>query len=256
MIDKESDFKDLFDKYEEASDSGLRKIGLRAFSSFAPVTFNTHNFIAWNKDFNKQVLYFDLFHEGLSATYLSYLDKLTEFEDQRLVQIIDFYRVWAEYIGLSKSRPIPKNAFLYSLLVARFLRVIERSVKKTEIQILEIGPGSGTLPMWSNLALEKTFTWTCVENCQALFLYQAQMFELYSKKVSGQYHNPFFIGDDIGRGDGEKNDKENVLKHEPWFSLVTKGLEKSELDVDIILANNCLTEMSPRALAFYLNMYE
>ena len=56
MIDKESDFKDLFDKYEEASDSGLRKIGLRAFSSFAPVTFNTHNFIAWNKDFNKQVL--------------------------------------------------------------------------------------------------------------------------------------------------------------------------------------------------------
>ena len=155
MINKEGEFKNIFDKYEEASDNGIKKVGLRAFSSFGPVTFNTHNFISWNKDFKKQMLYFDLFHEGLSSTYLSYIGKPTRYEEKKLNEIIEFYRDWVDFIELPNTRPIPKNAFLYSLLVARFLRIIEKKFTKSRINILEIGPGSGTLATWCNLALEK-----------------------------------------------------------------------------------------------------
>ena len=54
----------------------------------------------------------------------------------------------------------------------------------------------------------------------------------------------------------KNQDTENLLRHEPWFSFVQKGIERAEFYEDVVLANNCLTEMSPRALAFYLKVLE
>ena len=80
------------------------------------------------------------------------------------------------------------------------------------------------------------------------------MFDLYSKKIPLKYIMPFCTESELSRDDKKNQDTENLLRHEPWFSFVQKGIERAEFYEDVVLANNCLTEMSPRALAFYLKV--
>ena len=82
------------------------------------------------------------------------------------------------------------------------------------------------------------------------------MFDLYSKKIPLKYIMPFCTESELSGDDKKNQDTENLLRHEPWFSFVQKGIEKAEFYEDVVLANNCLTEMSPRALAFYLKVLE
>ena len=115
-------------------------------------------------------------------------------------------------------------------------RIIEAALGTTNSKrVFEIGGGAGTL---GSLLLEDKVNYSATDVTQAFYLVQNRLYNYITK----------FNVNELAK---EKLDEKSPCIHVPYWELW--NLKDKPFNIDLVVSNHALLEMSPNSLRFYLN---
>ncbi len=115
-------------------------------------------------------------------------------------------------------------------------RIIEASLGNTdEKRVFEIGGGSGTLGC---LLLEDNIKYSATDVTQAFYLIQNRLFD-------------YITNGDVNELVNQSLNIDSKCIHLPYWKLWE--MRDTPINIDLVISNHALLEMSPNSLRFYLN---
>ena len=115
-------------------------------------------------------------------------------------------------------------------------KIIEAALGTTNSKrVFEIGGGAGTL---GSLLLEDKVNYSATDVTQAFYLVQNRLYNYITK----------FNVNELAK---EKLDEKSPCIHVPYWELW--NLKDKPFNIDLVVSNHALLEMSPNSLRFYLN---
>jgi hypothetical protein len=226
------DVLDSINLYDSCEKAALSKFGNTTIQAFQPATFQSRGYPFKIANPSELWRYHDMMKDNQFENLLGTIGSLSTVEFNLLVKTSQQIRAYGnKFLGIDGTG---KKALLASL---NYLRIIENRVgieNLSGLKILEIGPGCGYLGL---LAWAKEYQYSAVENAQALFLYQKN---LWSSVVGKDYQ-------DLSESE---EPSESALSHIPWWKVADTNVNLPAFNV--VICNHALAEMSKSALKFYL----
>lgn len=226
------DVSDSIKKYNTREIASLSIFGNTTIQAFQPGLFQSVGYPFRIANPSELWRYHDMMKDNQFEDILSTIGSLSTDEFNLLVKTSQQIRAYGtKSLGIDGTG---KKALLASL---NYLRIIENRVgveNLSGLKILEIGPGCGYLGL---LAWSKKYQYSAVENAQALFLYQKNLWSS-------------IIGDGYQDLSGSEESSSLALSHIPWWIVADTNVNLPSFN--IVICNHALAEMSKAALKFYL----
>ena len=226
------DLIDSIKRYDAREAKALSIFGNSTIQTFQPATFQSRGYPFRIANPSELWRYHDMMKDNQFENLLGTIGSLSTVEFNLLVKTSQQIRAYGtKFLGIDGTG---KKSLLASL---NYLRIIENRVgieNLSGLKILEIGPGCGYLGL---LAWAKDYQYSAVENAQALFLYQKN---LWSSVVGEGYQ-------DLSESE---EPSASALSHIPWWKVADTNVNLPAFNV--FICNHALAEMSKSALKFYL----
>ncbi len=219
-------------EYDRAETEALSKFGNTVIQAFKPSLFEAQGYPSRILSDKELWRYHDMMKDGQFGNLLHALKTLSASEFEMVKDVSELIREFGvKFLGVSGTG---KKALLASL---NYLRILESRIGEDNLEglkILEIGPGCGYLAL---LAWQKGYFYCGVENSQAIYLYQKNLW----RSIAGDLYTEL--------SDNEISAVPNLV-HIPWW--IAADLTKKLPDFDVVICNHALQEMNDSALSFYL----
>lgn len=228
---------DIYDKHEKKI---LKKISNSEIQRFSPLCFIQNNFPHKVSSKDELIRYVDSMHNNDKFLNEDYkYNKNDKTIVGRIVGII-------KEVTLKNFNQacVPFQTILADLNAYKnIIKYIKFHSEKKNINVLEIGPGSGLLGLM--LTLDKKIKYSSIEVTQAFYLWQQLLYKKIDKKfVENDFSSDFLFT------------KKARIKQIPWWHILIKKdkiLDTNE-HCEVIICNHALGEMHPDALVIYLKI--
>ena len=218
--------------YDHAETHALSRFGNTTIQTFKPGLFELIGYPSRISSPAELWRYHDMMKDDQFENILGTINSVSASEFELITSTSELIRKFGvNYLGVEGTG---KKALLASL---NYLRIIENRVGSENLEnlkLLEIGPGCGYLGL---LALRKGYQYSALENSQAIYLYQKN---LWRSIVDREYQ-------ELSNNNDLPSKK---LAHIPWWVVADLNVKLPEFDV--VVCNHALQEMDSQALVFYL----
>jgi len=171
----------------------------------------------------------DTMHESSFADSLLKLQCLTDLELVVLEEIIS--SIWKNSKGFHQQcfsiNSILRHLYQYRLIDSNLSGVSS---------FLEIGPGSGYLPLFL-AKLKPQASIMTLEVTQSLYLYQSWLYHQFGVLLETLGNESFNIANSLTRG---------KILHLPWWTFIAE--ESLQKDIEALVINHAICELHPYAL--------
>lgn len=218
--------------YDKNEIQGREELSNRFIRAFRPKLFENGGFPTSVKSEQELCRYIDSMHAySFENHYNELCQGITEQEFELLKKCTsDIYNVTNEKYG---KKFLVKAPMIASICEKR---IIESALGNVENKrVFEIGGGSGTL---GSLLLEDGINYSATDVTQAFYLIQNRLFNY----ITNGYVNELVT---------QKLDTNSRCIHVPYWKLWE--MRDKPFDMDLVISNHALLEMSPNSLKFYLN---
>lgn len=218
--------------YNSKEIDGRIKLSNRFIRAFRPKLFENGGFPTTVQKEEELVRYIDSMHAySFESHYNDLCGGITEKEFSLLKKTTnDIYDMTTRKYNADFLVKAPMIASICEK------RIIEAALGSTdEKRIFEIGGGSGTLGC---LLLEDNIKYSATDVTQAFYLIQNRLFD-------------YITNGDINELVNQDLNINSKCIHLPYWKLWE--MRKNPIDIDLVVSNHALLEMSPNSLRFYLN---
>jgi hypothetical protein len=222
------------DEYIKIEGDEISKVGFLVSEVFSNAYFARNNRIAYETEQKSMWKYIDSHHDKRLNKIIDVLlgSRITEHEFELLNKLFEKFR------NFSKQNNLPfsiKNASIFRALFQK--RVIESLIgNKNNLNIIEIGPGSGWL---SSLLYIDNYNVFSIENTQSHYCFQSKLFSSIAKnkfrELAKRNHTNY-----------------SNLNHLPWWKICKPNFAMPKQD--LITSNHMIQECSVWAVHFYISM--
>lgn len=218
--------------YNSKEIDGRIKLSNRFIRAFRPKLFENGGFPTTVQKEEELVRYIDSMHAySFESHYNDLCGGITEKEFSLLKKTTnDIYDMTTRKYNADFLVKAPMIASICEK------RIIEAALGITDDKrIFEIGGGSGTLGC---LLLEDNIKYSATDVTQAFYLIQNRLFD-------------YITNGDINELVNQDLNINSKCIHLPYWKLWE--MRESPIDIDLVVSNHALLEMSPNSLRFYLN---
>lgn len=225
--------KDLsIDEYNKQEIDGKVNLSNRFIRAFRPKLFENGGFPTTVVKEEELIRYIDSMHAySLERHFKELCSGITKEEFELLKKCTsDIFDVTKKYYDGDFLVKAPMIASICEK------RIIEAALGTTNSKrVFEIGGGAGTL---GSLLLEDKVNYSATDVTQAFYLVQNRLYNYITK----------FNVNELAK---EKLDEKSPCIHVPYWELW--NLKDKPFNIDLVVSNHALLEMSPNSLRFYLN---
>ena len=219
-------------EYNYAETIALSRFGNTTIQTFKPGLFELIGYPSKILSSAELWRYHDMMKDDQFENLLQTVNSVSVSEFELIKSTSQLIREFGvKYLGVSGTG---KKALLASL---NYLRIIENRVGAENLEnlkLLEIGPGCGYLGL---LAFRKGYRYLALENSQAIYLYQKNLWRS-------------IVDSDYQELSNQCDLASKKLSHIPWWVVADLNVKLPEFDV--VICNHALQEMDRQALMFYL----
>ena len=219
-------------EYDRAEVDALSRFGNTVIQAFKPSLFDSIGYPSRILSHKELWRYHDMMKDGQFENLLHAIKTLSASEFDLVKNSSEKIAEFGiTYLGVSGTG---KKALLASL---NYLRLIEDRIGESNLEglkILEIGPGCGYLGL---LAWQKGYRYSAIENSQACYLYQKNLWKS-------------IVGDSYEELSNNGTLTKPKLSHVSWWTAANLFINLP--DFDVVVCNHALQEMNNKALIFYL----
>lgn len=219
-------------EYDHAEINALSRFGNTTIQTFKPALFELIGYPSRILSPAELWRYHDMMKDDQFENIMGTINSVSISEFELIKSTSELIRDFGiKYLGVAGTG---KKALLISL---NYLRIVENRVGAEfleNLKLLEIGPGCGYLGL---LAFRKGYQYSAIENAQAIYLYQKN---LWKSIVDKEYQELSYNDDSASK----------KLSHIPWWVVADLNVKLPEFDV--VICNHALQEMNSQALIFYL----
>lgn len=211
---------------------GRVKLSNRFIRAFRPKLFENGGFPTTVKKEEELVRYIDSMHAySFESHYHNLCGGITREEFSLLKQTTnDIYNMTKEKYN---ANFLVKAPMIASICEKRIIEAALGDVKNK--RVFEIGGGSGTLGC---LLLEDNIKYLATDVTQAFYLIQNRLFDYITNGNMNELVN-------------QELNRNSKCIHIPYWKLWE--MRNNPIDIDLVVSNHALLEMSPNSLRFYLN---
>ena len=211
---------------------GRVKLSNRFIRAFRPKLFENGGFPTTVKKEEELVRYIDSMHAySFESHYHNLCGGITGEEFSLLKQTTnDIYNMTKEKYN---ANFLVKAPMIASICEKRIIEAALGDVNNK--RVFEIGGGSGTLGC---LLLEDNIKYLATDVTQAFYLIQNRLFD-------------YITNGDMNELVNQELNRDSKCIHIPYWKLWE--MRNNPIDIDLVVSNHALLEMSPNSLRFYLN---
>lgn len=220
------------EEYNKKEICGKAKLSNRFIRAFRPKLFETGGFPTIVESEEELIRYIDSMHAySFDKHYNELCGGITEQEFNLLKKCtIDIYDVTKKQYN---GDFLVKAPMIASICEKRIIESALKTIK--DKRVFEIGGGSGTLGC---LLLEDSIKYSATDVTQAFYLIQNRLFEYITRNNVNELVN-------------QELNSNSLCIHVPYWKLW--DMREQPFDMDLVVSNHALLEMSPNSLRFYLN---
>ena len=171
-------------------------------------------------------IFFDIFHDKRAEETV---DKLMSGMNSKEFELLKkILNKLIEFNNLCENKSLPYNSILRHFYQYRLLSKLLPNCRS----LLEIGPGSGFLPLISVMSNDE-INYICTDISEAYFLTQEILYNYFNLLDEERHHL-----------------KKGKILHLPWWEYI--NLIKKNLKIDCIIINHAICEMHEDAIKFLL----
>ena len=221
-------YQKIITEYKSKNDLEYKNTSFQVRKILSPITHSKLNDEFKLNDLDEIPIFFDIFHDKRAEeTVNKLMNGLNDKEFELLKKIL--YKL-IEFNEFCKNKSLPYNSILRHFYQYRLLNKLLPNCKS----FLEIGPGSGFLPLVSVLS-DNEKSYLCTDISEAYYLTQEILYNFFQVKNNNNYLL-----------------KKGEISHLPWWDYI--NLNKSNLKVDCVIINHAICEMHEDAIKFLLKI--
>lgn len=220
------------EEYNKKERENKQFLSNRFIRAFRPKLFENGGFPTLVDCEEELVRYIDSMHaDSFDSHYNDLCEGITQNEFELLKKCTsDIYNMTLDYY---QKEFLVKAPMIASICEKRIIEAALGDV--TDKRVFEIGGGSGTLGC---ILLESGIKYSATDVTQAFYLIQNRLFN-------------YITNDNINELVTQNLETTSSCIHVPYWKLWE--LRNKPFDMDLIISNHALLEMSPNSLRFYLN---